>query len=489
MYGAIADLTTYQRWMNILTGSFGFIYALFLPALIIAFGRWRSILWWLLVLVNGLVIAWLTILEKNSLPGISLFTYLILLLGSAVLAGRWYTYAFVACSLLTYHFLPLIVQKAPVQVTTLQHVEVVLASIVLTETVCLLLDHIQRHFQRLAVVNQMTRSLAFSIEISQVVSLMSAAIQSVLDADTYYIGFVHDDLIDFELFYDDGEFFPSTSIPVDGSLAGWVLKHRKPLLLTDTIIQLPQLGLPSLMIGKPHISLSWMGIPLQSKDMVYGIVAVASYRREAFDAADLELLENFAQQASISLDNATHHAEVERRSMEDSLTGALNHGNFLKSLAAEAEKALTGGYPLSLIMLDVDFFKQYNDTYGHQVGDQVLVSLTGLIRGYIKSTDLLGRWGGEEFTIALPNSTGRQALQVAERIRVAITRLELYDREHRRIPPPTISQGIAVFPLEADQVDLLIDLADRRLYVAKERGRDQIEPVPEANPRLAEKKA
>ena len=89
----------------------------------------------------------------------------------------------------------------------------------------------------------------------------------------------------------------------------------------------------------------------------------------------------------------------------------------------------------------------------------------------------MGRWGGEEFIISLPGATGPQAMQVAQRISESMQFLEVEDRNHNLVPIPTISQGIAIFPEEADEIFRLIDLADRRLYIAKERGRNQIEPA------------
>jgi diguanylate cyclase (GGDEF)-like protein len=127
-------------------------------------------------------------------------------------------------------------------------------------------------------------------------------------------------------------------------------------------------------------------------------------------------------------------------------------------------------------MLDIDYFKQYNDTYGHLVGDQILNSLCSAIKQHIKQGDAVGRWGGEEFIISLPNATGEQATQVAKRISETMAGLRVEDREQRTVPVPTVSQGIGMFPSEADEIYRLIDLADRRLYVAKERGRNQIEP-------------
>jgi diguanylate cyclase (GGDEF)-like protein len=132
---------------------------------------------------------------------------------------------------------------------------------------------------------------------------------------------------------------------------------------------------------------------------------------------------------------------------------------------------------LSLIMLDIDYFKQYNDNFGHLTGDEVLVSLCDIIRSHIKNTDAVGRWGGEEFAISLPNTDGLQATLVSQRIRETLGSLKINNNEHPTIPTPTVSMGVAVFPLEVNATSKLIDLADKRLYIAKERGRDQIEPA------------
>jgi diguanylate cyclase (GGDEF)-like protein len=129
-------------------------------------------------------------------------------------------------------------------------------------------------------------------------------------------------------------------------------------------------------------------------------------------------------------------------------------------------------------MLDVDHFKRYNDSYGHLVGDEVLTTLCSAIKLHIKNVDAVGRWGGEEFVIFLPNASADQTQQVALRIRETMSTLTVFNQEHKAIPVPTVSQGIAIYPMERNDIIGLIDLADQRLYIAKERGRNQIEPDP-----------
>jgi diguanylate cyclase (GGDEF)-like protein len=218
-----------------------------------------------------------------------------------------------------------------------------------------------------------------------------------------------------------------------------------------------------------------MGVPLQASN-VTGIISLGSYRPNAFDSGDMELLSNLAQHVSLALDNNIRHAQVEEQARLDSLTGVFNHGYFLRKLSEQAQEAVETQAPLSLIMLDIDYFKLFNDVYGHLVGDRILKTLCTAIKHHIKQTDAVGRWGGEEFVISLPGATGLDALRVAERIGQTMALLRIEDREQQAIPVPTVSQGVAVYPAEADDIYRLIDLADRRLYTAKDRGRNQVEP-------------
>jgi len=314
-----------------------------------------------------------------------------------------------------------------------------------------------------------------SLDTEQVLSLLNATILDTLVADTYFIGLLKGDQIQLDLFYDDGEYYNGIKVPIEGTLSSWVINNQKELFLPDLREEVNLAGVEMMVVGKEKTSMSWIGVPLKSVNIT-GVMALASYKPNTFDLADLELLSSLAQHVTLALDNTIRHAQVEEQARLDSLTGVYNHGYFLKRLAEQAEESSISKTPLSLIMLDIDYFKQYNDTYGHLVGDRILSSLCMAIKQHIKQGDAVGRWGGEEFIISLPNATGEQAMQVAKRISETMAKLQVEDRDHRSIPVPTVSQGIAIFPMEADEIYRLIDLADRQLYVAKERGRNQIEP-------------
>ena len=222
------------------------------------------------------------------------------------------------------------------------------------------------------------------------------------------------------------------------------------------------------------MSESWLGVPILVSDHFSGVLAVASYAPYAFDDDDVALLTNIAGQAAMALDNARHHAEVEEQARRDSLTGVYNHGFFLQRLEEQVARSRITQQPVSLIMLDVDHFKSNNDTYGHVVGDRVLRLISQMIGLHIRADDIVGRWGGEEIGIVLPASPATQASQIAERNRRAVARLSLKSDAGNSIPPPTVSQGIATFPDDVANARQLVDVADRILYEAKERGRDQV---------------
>jgi diguanylate cyclase (GGDEF)-like protein len=360
--------------------------------------------------------------------------------------------------------------------TFFNHVSLALLAFVVVETIYRLSESSRNHMQRLESLNEFARKIAYSLETEELLSLVGAAVQNAIKADTYLLGVMENsETIKFDLIFDSGEYFPSARTPIDSTLSGWVIRNQRSLFIPDLQSDVDFEGTQAINIGKNETSLSWMGVPMRAGH-VDGVISVGSYKVNSFDRTDLELLENLAQHAAIALENAYHHAEVKAQSHMDSLTSVYNHRYIVETMEREAGQSHLESAPLSLIMLDVDHFKQYNDTYGHLIGDQVLTLLTEAIRAHINASDSIGRWGGEEFAIVLPNTTGSQALMVAQRIRGTMSGMSIQGRDGTYLPIPTVSQGIAVFPQEVDNIHKLIDLADQRLYLAKERGRDQIEP-------------
>ena len=348
---------------------------------------------------------------------------------------------------------------------------------------------VQRNSERMAVLNQVGEAIGSTIEMDGLLELIRQQLSRIMPADTYYVG-LHEqgaEFIDLKIVFDDGEVFPPEKIPYGVGMASQVIERREPVLLYR--LSEERAGMQPVVVGDERLSESWLGVPLLMTDGFTGVLAVASYLPGMFDEDDQALLCNVAGQVALALDNARHHAQVEEQARLDSLTGAFNHGYVLNRLQEELEGARAKSEMVSLIMLDVDHFKKFNDTYGHMVGDQVLCSIVQAIRGHLNATDAVGRWGGEEFVIVLPNASTEEALNVADRIRDSLALLPdlQSSSSSQRLDDPktvtpgranapgklTVSQGIATFPRHAASAEELVDCSDRALYQAKARGRDQ----------------
>ena len=343
----------------------------------------------------------------------------------------------------------------------------------------------QRQADRMAVINQVARAISSTIEMDQLLELIYEQLSRVIETDTYYVALhdAQDASIDLRIIIDAGERFPSQKVPFGAGLASFVIRSRQPLLIRHLTKEMDSLPAQVVMMGQNRLSESWLGVPILVSDHFSGVLVVASYAPHAFDDEDAALLTNIATQAAMALDNARHHAEVEEQARRDSLTGIYSHGFFLQRLDEEVERSRVTCKPVSLIMLDVDYFKSYNDTYGHVMGDRVLRLIGQTIGMHVKAADVVGRWGGEEFGIVLPGSTADQACQIAERIRQTLTTLTPTSDAASPIPPPTVSQGIAAFPDDVADARRLVDLADRLLYEAKASGRDQVRAASSTEPK------
>ncbi|MBN2386795.1 MAG: GGDEF domain-containing protein [Anaerolineales bacterium] len=451
----------------------GILYTLFIFSVVLPY-PWRTHrLRWVMTLINSLGIGLLTIFLSDDLRAIGSVLIILAAVITAMTIGRMPAHLLIFIAAVSYF---LHGSRPDSLLLWTLDLAPFLPAAILAETLVRLQAANQAHIRRLETLNNFARQVGSSIETDQVINLLHIAIQRAFTADTYYVAFARNDHLELSLLYDDGEYFYNLTIPLEESLAGRVASTRQPLFIPDLRIEQTSRAVQYSTVGKARINLTWMGAPLIRGENLIGVLAVASYRRQAFEQADFELLQNLAQQASLALDNAAQHTEVVRQSRLDGLTKTYNHGHFLEILRREAESIRNRHGVLGLIMMDIDQFKLYNDQMGHLVGDRVLVALTDAIRLHIKATDSVGRWGGEEFAILLPGTDGLQATQVAERIRATVNALVVDGRDGKPVPSPTVSQGVAIFPSEADEIYRLVDLADQRLYVAKERGRNQVEP-------------
>ena len=211
-------------------------------------------------------------------------------------------------------------------------------------------------------------------------------------------------------------------------------------------------------------------VPLIAKGECIGIINITNKKNgKLFNKKDLEFVEALANQAAIAVDNA----QLYELATKDGLTKLYIHRHFYYLLESEIKRVQRYHHVLSLLMMDIDDFKQINDKYGHLVGDMVLKEIAATIQKTIRHVDIPARYGGEEFTIILPETASLNAVVIAERLRQRISEIEVKVDDETTIRP-TVSIGIAEFPNAAEDIKELIDWADKALYVSKKNGKNCI---------------
>jgi len=217
-----------------------------------------------------------------------------------------------------------------------------------------------------------------------------------------------------------------------------------------------------------------MAIPLRSRGRVTGAFRVAARKAHAYDPEEFDLLQRLADVVAVAVENQRLLQVTRRMAEVDGLTGVTNHRHFAVLLEREAERSRSLGQSLALLMVDVDHFKQVNDTWGHPAGDAVLRHIAQRLAQRLRRSDVVARYGGEEFAVLLPGSTAAAAATLAEQLRSEI------ERHPAAAPPPapaievTASIGVAALPEHALGEAALLEAADRALYRAKRSGRNRV---------------
>ncbi len=217
---------------------------------------------------------------------------------------------------------------------------------------------------------------------------------------------------------------------------------------------------------------SLIAIPLIVFSSVIAVVKISSKQEDRLNESDLRTFELLIKSASIGLENLNLFSQINELAMKDALTGLVTHRVFQDKLDSEILTSGRTKYPFSLIIVDIDHFKKYNDTYGHQAGDEVLKKTSSFFLSHIRDIDICARYGGEEFAIILPQTTLEQAAQVAENLRIGLSQIEfIFSNVKTQV---SASFGVSCFPQDASTKSQLIRAADERLYKAKENGRNQV---------------
>ena len=218
--------------------------------------------------------------------------------------------------------------------------------------------------------------------------------------------------------------------------------------------------------------------PLRGKNNVIGVLLIDNVTtKKELTGTDVRTVMMLANHAGLALENAKIFGEMIVTSQQDSLTKLWNHGYFQNLLRDSLKDAKGSKKPLSLVIFDVDDFKTYNDTYGHQAGDAALRFISQAAKTVMRRMDTLVRYGGEEFAAVLPGTNKEEALRLAERLRETIQKETASSNSGGPMHQPlTISVGVSVFPNDAEDKEKLIFCADGALYEAKRSGKNKVCP-------------
>lgn len=265
----------------------------------------------------------------------------------------------------------------------------------------------------------------------------------------------------------------------DHGMAGEIVRSNKPLMFNSTA-EMDASSIRFELYGTAvveDLTQSIIAVPMILHGAIYGMVSAQSHKENAYNHDDLYLLEVLASHAAIAIENARLFDSIQRLADTDPLTGLLNRRRFFELAEAEFSKAQTTDIPFSVIMLDVDDFKQFNDRHGHKVGDEVLVLTALTCKTSLRADDIFGRLGGEEFAVALPNTRLAAALEVASRLQQGIASVNYSDNKtisQSGALPITVSIGVTEYKDTCKTLDALLDRADKAMYIAKNSGRNQV---------------
>jgi diguanylate cyclase (GGDEF)-like protein len=309
-------------------------------------------------------------------------------------------------------------------------------------------------------------------DLDGVLETIAAALARLFPVDGAALGLIDGDQIVVREIFRDGR--PARRdperLPGDGShLLSWVAHSGRALWRNNVATELRFAeSLPGRQSG------SDMAIPLRVRGSIMGVLRVSCRRRHAFDPEDFEVLQRCSDILSVAVETQRLLLHTRRLAETDGVTGVFNHRYFVTALRQELDRARRLGRAASLVLVDIDHFKRFNDTYGHQAGDEVLRHVAQTVARTLRRSDVVSRYGGEEFAAILQDVDLETALLVAEKIRRAIERGRF---QVTAIPRPlevTISAGVSAFPEDAGTPAELLACADGGLYDAKRGGRNRV---------------
>ncbi|MFC1916019.1 diguanylate cyclase [Chloroflexota bacterium] len=325
-------------------------------------------------------------------------------------------------------------------------------------------ERLREREEELSVINRSSAIISSSLDIQEIYDSFIAELKKVVDVNWAAIVLIEKDYLYFlALSSEIGSTWKvGERVPIKGTATEWIVNHKETVVESDLSQE------RRFVTGKHHLKQGIRSIaylPLIAKSEVIGNFVVASCSPNAYSQRHMTLLEQLASQIAMSVENSRLYARAEEKARLDELTGLLNRRSMDELIDKEIGRHSRYGGVLSLIILDLDGFKAFNDKYGHLAGDKLLGKIGNVLKNAIRSTDQAFRYGGDEFAILLPNTPIDSTIQVADRIRKQVAL-----KVETGYIPITASLGLASWPADGTGSIEVIAAADAALYHAKRAG-------------------
>ena len=328
-------------------------------------------------------------------------------------------------------------------------------------------ERLREREEELSVINRSSAIITSSMDIQGIYDSFIKELKKVVDVSWAAIILIEEnDLYFLALSSEIGSAWKvGERVPIKGTATEWVATHKKSVVESD-LSQESRFETAKYHLKQGVRSIAYL--PLIAKGKAIGSLVVASCNPNAYSQRHVMLLEQLASQIAMPVENSRLYAEAEEKARIDELTGLLNRRSLGELIISEIGRHSRYGGVFSMIILDLDSFKAFNDSYGHLAGDKLLREIGSIMKGTIRSADQAFRYGGDEFAILLAQTTIEAAYEVAERVRQRVA-LEV-EAGHVSI---TVSLGLASWPIDGIGSNEIIAAADAALYHAKRGGGNQ----------------
>ena len=334
---------------------------------------------------------------------------------------------------------------------------------------------LKRQVERLSLFHEVGKTLASTLDLQKILQTIMEKISDFLQPDTWSLLML--DEATQELYFEiaigaGANKLKDVRLKVGEGIAGWVAAKGEPVLVEDVrkdprfitkVDELTQIETRSVVC-----------VPIKGREKVLGVIELINcLGRESFRREDIPILKNLADYAAIALENARYVQRITELTITDDCTALYNARHLHFVLDAEIYRSNRYNYEFSVIFIDLDHFKQVNDTHGHLVGSKLLWMIGDLIKGHLRLIDYAFRYGGDEFVVLLPQTSKENALMVVRRIRDLLNSTVFFTEEGLNIKV-TASFGLASFPNDARTRKEILRMADEAMYLVKNTTRDNI---------------